>query len=87
MSNNLFKIKLTESAWKELLGVPHDRRRKTILKTMVNIMVAPLCDVYKKPDAENEYFRYSSAHEILYSVDVENEVCVVKVIRWRDRMY
>ena len=58
--------------------------RKTIRKTMVEIQKNPFRGAYEVPN-RNGFYRYSSAHEILYTV--EDQTCMIKAIRWKDRMY
>lgn len=81
----LRKVELSPEAWRVYHNFSDDRRGKTMREVFVDIMIDPFLDAYETRVGDNEYIRYSSAHEILYYV--EGEVCFVKHIRWKDRMY
>lgn len=81
----MYKVRLSWDAWEMYLSFDKkDRRSRTIRKTMVEIQINPFRGAYEVPN-RNEFYRYSSAHEILYTV--EDQTCMIIAIRWKDRMY
>ena len=82
----MYSVIWSEDAWNDFEKmILNQRSFEEVFKLINDLKVDPFEESHGAPNGDNEYYRSTGKHRVLYQVS--NGECIILAIRWKDRVY